>query len=321
MFKRIMIALDGSRFAERSLPVATRMAVEYEASITLVHAVSSTAAAAGGLSLDLALATKQLDYGLADAETYLGEMSTQLKASGVAEVHTHVLCGTVVFTLLVAEANDYDLVVMSTHGRTGLARTVLGSVAAAVISETRVPVLLVSSHQPLMSLTEGSDQSWRILVPLDGTPFAEQVLPLALASVGEAGTILLLRVTPDEHRIGEFVLVELAPPYALECTTSLLADIEHDTYQYLREVAERYLPDHVPYGIARYEGKVAAAILRAAGEHRCNLIVMATHAAHSGLNRLLHGSVSEQVVAGARVPVLLLHGAPVAAVAGSEVGR
>src|SRR5262249_52164400 len=96
-----------------------------------------------------------------------------------------------------AQRRHADLIVMTTHGRSGLGRWLYGSVAEAVLARSLVPVLLVRSGMPTSDLSaEGGAQ--RVLLPLDGSPNAERALPAAANLARAIGAeILLARVVPS----------------------------------------------------------------------------------------------------------------------------
>ncbi len=145
MFERILVPLDGSSLAELALPLAAEMARRFEASVTLTrvvlppHVVSHTAGAAYA-----SLLTGLREVALDEASAYLQGQAASLQAQGVA-AGIHLVDGEPVADMIleVAEAIAADLVVMSTHGRSGVSRWVFGSVADRLLRSARMPILLV----------------------------------------------------------------------------------------------------------------------------------------------------------------------------------
>jgi nucleotide-binding universal stress UspA family protein len=189
-----------------------------------------------------------------------------------------------------------DLIVMSTHGRSGLGRWVYGSVAERVLRTAMAPVLLVP---PLLRGDWETAASFRIVVPLDGSALAETVLPpvrnIARATQGE---LLLLRVLPADNRdVGRDVAGAGADPQASDGELALA---------YLQRIAAR---TGVPTSVHVAKGPAHDGILDTVSAQEAHLIAMATHG-RSGLSRLVMGSVSEAVLHGARTPMLLMRSIP-----------
>jgi nucleotide-binding universal stress UspA family protein len=175
--------------------------------------------------------------------------------------------------VLKARANRCDLIAMMTHGRKGLRRAVLGSVAEEVLRTSSVPVLL-ARHGAIRS-------PWRIVVAaLDGSANAERVLPLAARLAKASGTPLrLLRV----HGPGEGA----------------------EAMRYLTRVHARLERRGVAALVEARRGFSAHGILRYAGEVGADLLCLTTHG-RTGLRRMLFGSVAEEVVRRSPCPVLAL---------------
>jgi nucleotide-binding universal stress UspA family protein len=191
-----------------------------------------------------------------------------------------------------AASGRFDLLVMATHGRSPLGRFWLGSVADEMIHRAQLPLLLVRPGSEPPNLDEEPDLS-RVVVPLDGTKLAEQVLEpaLELAALMPGAEIVLLRAIPAR------VPDELAD--AEDSSTWTEAE------RYLASIAER-----VKARGLRVEGHVvfydrpAEAILHTAEGEQAGLIAMETHG-RAGLDGLLHGSIADKVVRGAHGPVLV----------------
>ncbi|HLZ68783.1 MAG TPA: universal stress protein [Dehalococcoidia bacterium] len=182
-----------------------------------------------------------------------------------------------------ARRQPIDLVVMGTHARGAVRRTVLGSVAEGVVRELEIPVLLAGPHMQIDHTT-----GWTtLIVCVDGSPFAESILPLA-AWVRR----LDLRV----------VLVSVAPvdPVAVPPADVLEGNYVHGLAEALRRQGVDAQWD-VLHG-----DDAARAISDYAASWPGSVIALATHARH-GLPRLFSGSVAMRVVQQARGPVLVLH--------------
>jgi nucleotide-binding universal stress UspA family protein len=187
---------------------------------------------------------------------------------------------------------------MSTHGRGALARVWLGSVAAALVRQAPAPVLLVRpqeaythpAHEPLFR---------HVLIPLDGSPSAEQALEPAIGvgTLTEARYTLLQAIDP-------LIAEHTRPPYAAGLDRRLLPEVRAHATAYLERVAAGLRARALHVEAALVVGTPAQAISDYVRTHAVDLIAMATHG-HGGLSHLLLGSVADAVVHTSDVPVLL----------------
>ena len=147
MYKRVIVPLDGSELAQRALPDATGLARASNASMLLVSVVGYPYLERKGLS-SWALQQEALDQVVREetgqAEQYLNGVKERLVAEGF-DVSTEVRRGAVDQAIL-ADSQPGDVIVMTTHGRGGVARWFLGSVAEDVLRRATVPVLLIRSE-------------------------------------------------------------------------------------------------------------------------------------------------------------------------------
>ena len=144
MYRKILVPLDGSKVAEGVLPHAKALAYSVGAELILLTVGANP-------SMDFAFA----DPGIAQeaiqeqetrSKNYIGEIENQLKAAGF-KTSVLIRVGSVAETILgVAEELQVDVIAMSTHGRTGPARWLLGSIAERVVHNSKVPVLLIRAQ-------------------------------------------------------------------------------------------------------------------------------------------------------------------------------
>ena len=133
---RILVPLDGSKIAEAAIPEAAGMARGGECTLVLLHAAQARIPPGADVSGDQVEA-------LGEGERYLAGVKAYLAKEGIA-VETHVWIGPPAPAIVeCARANKADLIVMTTHGRSGLGRLVFGSVAESVLRGTPLPILLV----------------------------------------------------------------------------------------------------------------------------------------------------------------------------------
>jgi nucleotide-binding universal stress UspA family protein len=149
MFTHLLIPLDGSRLAEAALPSALALAAKFESTITLLRVVRppdiSTSTTGSPMTEVL---TMLRAHSQEEAESYLRVLQGSLRQQGY-KIHRHVIFGDGVADIIleVAQGQAVDVIVMSTHGRSGLSRWVFGSVADKVLRQAQVPVLLIRAQE------------------------------------------------------------------------------------------------------------------------------------------------------------------------------
>jgi len=294
MFNTLVVPLDGSELAERALPYAVHFAAERGGRLVLVRAALGPPPS--GLDWE-----RQQVAAIDDATNYLAGVAT--KVATRVPVTTAPLYGHPVDEILAAVASfGADSIVMATHGRTGLAHLLYGSVAEAVLARSAVPVFVVYARPGEAAAPPFDSASARIIVPLDGSAFAEAVLPAALEILGAAGELVLSSVaTPPDH-------VERDERGRVRAYLDQQEEaIKREAVDYLRSV-EAHLklarPD-LRITIDVRLGDPAAGIAIAEIDRAADLVVMATHG-RTGLRRAVQGSVAGAVLATGSVPVLLV---------------
>ncbi len=312
MYRHILVALDGSDFGERALPMAVTLAKASGAQVTLVRAAWTTVAP----GTDAIEAQRKV---VADAETYLAGVASRLLAEGINAEAAVPYAAAAEGILAEITVRHADMVVMCTHGRSGLGRWVYGSVAEAVLARSSVPVLLVRPTGPLARLAAASATP-AVLLPVDGSAFSEAALPHALTLVRAlAGSLVLLRVVVPS--LGYYPDPLLGQPYVSDVGERLIDDGEKEAKQYVTDLAGRLAAEGLAVTHVVRVGFPSETILDEAKTAGAQLIVMATHG-RTGLREMLLGSVALDVVRHGGLPLLLVRppelGAPVSASSGSE---
>lgn len=308
MYRSILVPLDGTHFAEHALPMAITLARQSAARLLLT--VVSTPLAEAYVE-GLYFSTLEMEQEMTGRhQSYLDGLMARVRQAADVKVETIVKHGEVAATLcdLVAHG-EADLVVMATHGRSALGRFWLGSVTDEMIRHAACPLLLVRPEDEKVDLAEQPALS-PILLPLDGTELAEQILPYAIAlaeSVPDAQITLM-------RGIGAVIPVTTAPdvPEAEREARTLLLQVQamqersrQDAERYLERVADRLRAKGLQVRTqVVVEDQPALAILREAEQERAAVIALETHG-RRGLSRLIVGSVADKVVRGAHVPVLV----------------
>jgi nucleotide-binding universal stress UspA family protein len=273
--QHIVFPTDGSPESAKPLSLAAQLATAHDAEVTVVRVVEPPSATltggAPGVSADAyAEVVHELER---QAKSDLEPLAAQLRAGGV-RARTVMRNGSADAELLVylAEAQP-DLVVMATHGYGGLARAALGSVTDRLVREGKTPLLVMRRS------SESGRPLRRALVLLDGSPLAEQVIPLAQTLAGRPLQQLILFRTvadPDER--------QAATTY-VETVQARLAD--HETHTEVR----------IALGEPRLNIERAA--------HDVDLVMLCTHG-RGGWSRLRHGSIAAFVMREVDRPALLV---------------
>ncbi|HUX88012.1 MAG TPA: universal stress protein [Chloroflexota bacterium] len=275
MFTKILVPLDGSELSERAVPYATVLAKAATGSLTLMRVVSDPAHEA-------------------EAKAELATVAEKIAKIGV-NADSRVIYGHPAEMIIDAAASDqHTMIVMSTHGRSGLGRWLYGSVADQVLREATVPVLLV----PAACARVWSDQrSFRILAPLDGSDLAEEALAPVTRLADELSAELLLfqAVEPAHYAYADTY------PYPLNDVESELVAAD----AYLNDVAKNLQKPARVIRARSVAGYAPMAIATAAVEEQADLIAMATHGS-GGVRRLVMGSVAVGTLHRATVPLLLI---------------
>jgi nucleotide-binding universal stress UspA family protein len=289
LFKRMLVPLDGSELSERALPFAQALACTLRADLILARVAGpgrpggGEAEGEGEGKLEAAVEAQRYLQGLAgDYRTnYAVEYSVPF-GDPAEEIPR------------VAEVRAADLVVMATHGRSGFPRLFLGSVTEALVRQTQLPLLLVRGDLPMRRWEHGPR---RILVPLDGSELAERALnqAAALAEAARAQLTLLQVVGPVMPELRSFEVARLPED------DEALADLAEG---YLRRVAAPLVGRGLEVQTVVVRGTPGEQIAATAAAGY-DLIAMATHG-RGGIERLIVGSVADQVVRTADVPVLLV---------------
>jgi nucleotide-binding universal stress UspA family protein len=294
----IFVPLDGSDLAERAVPVAAELARKSGAALRLVHVhvpMPTEPIYVEGLPVvDEHLRPLRKSHEQAYLDRAVERLAAGTTAQGV------ILEGGAASALAAhARREGAALVVMTTHGRGGLERAWLGSVAEEVIRLSPAPVLLV---RPAPSAVSGTFR--RILVPLDGSAMGEAVLEHAarLARLDPEAELVLLQVLQP---LSSAVWVPDAAVLAAWPAGEVAHRDEEAARLYLRGVADRLDKQglRARAGV-RVSGTVAPAILEAAKEEKVDLVALSTHG-RSGFARFALGSVADKVLRACPVPVLV----------------
>ena len=297
-YRSIYVPLDGSPFAEQALPLAGEITRRAGAMLQLAlvhHPVPALATA-----LEVPEIEAQLDQeGRAREQTYLNSIVERVRKSVNVPVTGTLLDGAVADALEThLEKTGADLVVITTHGRGPMSRFWLGSVADQLMRRLHVPILLV---RPAAAAAAPLPLR-RVLITVDGSPFAERAIDaaVALGKGFDAEYALLMVVEPP---------LPIADPSGL-----MVIPAGANAEQQLREAATKYLD-----GLAQRLRKdgltvtthpieaagAAATIIAQADALQADLVAIASHGA-GGFERLVVGSVADKVIRGSTHPTFVV---------------
>jgi nucleotide-binding universal stress UspA family protein len=317
MFQRILIPLDGSTRAERAIPVAARLAHASGGTVILVRVVSKSSGFWPSVAERSTLAQQVLAADLAEAERYLRGVASSPELEDVPTESVVRYGPTVSSILATADASQADLIVMCSHGYTGITRRIMGSVAEKLARGASVPLLVLREDGPVPGEAHpGSARPLRALVPLDGSAEAKAALEpaayLIAALAGSASGIL--------H------LVRVVQPLTTDLEEGGILTASAKARRYLRATAEHIREGFVAPAVTKLnldvtwsvavDTYVAETLIRTAenpeaseGEDEvlagCDLIALATHG-RDGLQRWVMGSVTEQVLRDSKLPLLVV---------------
>lgn len=287
----ILIPLDGSELAEGALAYGVAFAKALGQRVVLVTAWEGTETelASGFPAMAMEIEQKASDF----YTTYLDGIRARI-GDGV-HVETHVVTGDAAEQILkAADMVQARLLVIATHGRSGIGRWVYGSTASRLMRESHIPVVAVGPHALQRSTADVSVN--HLMVPLDGSPLSEAALPvaqdLAAALKGRISLVRAVRWAVQTY------------PYSLP--DAYIPQVDQE----LEAGAKAYLQNQeaavkaVPVDAFVVRGAVADGLLDVVEKQAVDLVVMTTHA-RRGLARAALGSTADRMLQG-KAPVLLV---------------
>jgi len=293
VYKKILVPLDGSAFAEAALPLALALCAKTKAALHLMTVVEPIPA----------FAYEEWESAAREwSEAYLKRVVDRISGSSGPSVTSALHTGHVVEMMLSeVEARGADLVIMATHGRGALSRAWLGSVADGFMRSATLPVIFVRPEEGEAPPPEPARDFETVLVPLDGSELSESALDHA-TEFGE-----LFGSAYHLTRIVSYPIDIASPylPHTVQMNQSILEDAKAGSADYLEEHAERLRRRGLRVTTSVIvDAQAGQGILSEAEAVGCDLIAMATHG-RSGVGRLVLGSAADKVLRGTRVPLLL----------------
>jgi nucleotide-binding universal stress UspA family protein len=286
-FHKILCPTDFSTGSKAAVALGARLAAADDAELVVAHSWHVPPIGAGPNHTFPANLVSQI---VEDAIRALHDTSVEAKQLGARRVETTLLAGTP-WDQIVTTLNDtsYDLVVMGTHGRTGLSRVLLGSIAERVVRHAPCSVMTIRPNVEAKPFTN-------VLCPIDFSESSRHALALATSLLRPGSKLTLLHVVeaPVAWK-GEPQIAELLRDRDREATTELEA---------MAGAIRAKVPAAIPVVTRTRMGYAGGQILAVLDDDGYDLVVTGSHG-RTGIRRALVGSVAEKIVRHANCPVLV----------------
>ena len=301
MYERILVPLDGSEIAQIALPYAEKLVKTLGSQLILIYVNESDEDRYHHMHQfylqQMAEAVKR------DAERFEDRQGV-----GTIKVESVMMAGDPAEEIVeYAHKQDVGLIIMSTHGRSGIKRWAMGSVADKVLRAAKQPIALIRAKVARPDMFGERNILSKILVALDGSKESEAVIPYIeeLASKLQADVILLQVIAPDYH-----IYAAGGPEYGVYAEQQI-ESMKKFARDYLEEIVSRLKQSEVTAKAEIVLGTAAETIINYADQTNASLVALTTHG-RSGVSRWAIGSVAERVLRAGNTPLLLVRspGAP-----------
>jgi nucleotide-binding universal stress UspA family protein len=287
MWQKILVPLDGSELAELALPYAQELAGAFNSELILLY-VSEAA---------------EKEY-LHMHQLYLEEIAMPMKKA-VERVSPVVISGRLAEAIVkYTKKNDIGLIVMASHGHSGIIPWTKGGIAGKVIRTTGVPLLLIKETKRRRQAKAKRLVS-RILLCLDGSRAGEAAIVLVKELKSRLGAeVILLEVVPEGrhvHTVGGLDYILYPEPE--------IGTFKAEAKEYLDKVYKRLQGGKGELKIEIRLGDVSREILKLARKERASLIAISSHG-HSGMTKWVFGSTAQKIMEDSSIPVLVVRAAP-----------
>lgn len=325
MFQKIVVPLDGSELAERAVPIAARIARSTGASLILVRVVyppirydSYTYMLIKPEEFYSEVAEEEVEV----ARNYLRRVAMSEPLAGI-EVEIHTVASPIVAEAILetTQKTQSNLIILCSHGYTGLKRWALGNVAQKLTRHSTIPVLVLreksDGHEQLYTT---NPQTVHVLIALDGSPLSETAIEPAIhlgvaLSVPEHIVVNLIQVLALQEITGIMKIYEASAAarerfiaetqaYLEEIKKKIL--IDNPTYRNLTVTTEVLVHDDVAGALVEREHHINAGPQTPNAAECFDMMALTTHG-RSGLQRWALGSIAERVLNATKLPLLIVH--------------
>jgi len=283
MWEKILVSLDGSDLAELALPYAEELAIAFNSEVVLLYVSEA--------------AESQYRH---MHQLYIEDVAGQMK-NRINKVTPLVLDGTPAREIIdYAEKNEVGLIIIASHGRSGVTPWVAGSVANKVLHAAKMPLLLIRATQPRQKEPPKHILN-RILLPLDGSEAGEAAVPYIRRLMDRLDSeVILFGVVPSGKHIRTVGGLDyvLYPEQDLET-------VKAEAREYLDKVYQQLKGGKGKVRVELRAGDIAREIINFAQGTKTSLIAISSHG-HSGIKRWVFGSIANKVVQASKAPVLVV---------------
>lgn len=278
MYERILVPLDGSNLAKQVIPFVVEMSRAFGSEVILVGVCEA----------------EESEEGQA-CRLYINSEAEQLRNSmvgSVASVREVVLSGRPAEQIVgYAEKNDISLIIISSHGRSGIAPWSLGSTVYKVLHRVGAPLVIIRARETPEEELAKDGPFCRIIMPLDGSERGEAALPYVIELTRKLeAEVILLRIVESGRKVHSVRGLEYIP-YKDQDADALKVS----AHKYLEEVSSTLAGTKAIVRCEVRVGDCAREIIKFAGEVECSLIAMASHG-HSGFEVWIYGSVTHKIL-------------------------
>lgn len=295
MFKHILVPLDGSKLAEAALPAARSLVKTFKAPVTLLHIIEQDAPQEIHRDRHLTEA--------GEANAYLARIAKRaFPPKSKVELHVHTAPVADVARSIVDHSSDElqpDLIILCSHGNSGMHELVFGNIAQEVAAASGTPVLLIKPGN-----SKSPFRLKHILVPLDNESVHDQALPMAEAlAKAYASELNLVCVIPT---LGTLAGEQAAVSNMLPATAAAYLDIAEEIAQeHFQGHLNAFEKEHLPATAEIARGDPATVIVKTADRLAADLIIFGTHG-RVGLDAFWNRSVAANVARRTGIPILLI---------------
>jgi nucleotide-binding universal stress UspA family protein len=283
MFKKMLVLLDGSNLSEVVFTYAQELAGRLNLDLELLHVCNTQEAE------QLPMRRAYMEHMAEVLQTKAEEIRART-GSGAPDQHIKAKGAVVVGyppeeILKYVDQNNIDLVMLSTHGRSGINMWDIGNVANKVIHAARIPIWLVPAELR-EEVIRDQVPNRTMVIPLDGSKMSEKVIPYAIDIAKQRGAETAMVLVNVEE--ADYHMTNLEQLKRIEAT-------RNEMKKYLDGQAEIIKQAGLQVRTEILSGDPATAIIDFLKNNPTQLVAMATHG-HSGLSRMIFGSVTENII-------------------------
>ena len=297
MFEKLLVATDGSELAEAALPYAEELAGRLGSEVALLNICESEEQRASNMrQLYMSRLAEAVEQGIREYRRLAGGLESE-----ETKVESVIVAGNPAEEIIdYAETQHVSLIIMATHGRSGIKRWAVGSVATKVLRGSSVPLALIKAGEPSPTMSK----RWlfaKALLPLDGSEVGET----AVAYVEELAVRLKMEVTLLQVVEPKYIPIGTEPWYYSHYRQESLAAMGQSAHDYLSGIEQRLNAKGIAVSSRTEPGVASERILEVAEQIGADVIAMSTHG-RSGVARWAVGSVADRLAHAGNIPLILV---------------